>query len=310
MINVFSPRRINYLYSGFIRKHQMRKVSRREHPQSRKPKYKSSMVRTLQDRQSEELLRKKIAARMFMAGFEPITIAEMQKLSLAQLRDWINRDEDFRMAVKDLQEEFLGSLEKKYQYLLYKAYEKLDNLLDSALVGDIKWGVDKTLQIHGKYIERTEDMTPPERLSLIHISEPTRRSYISYAVFDHALVQRQHDRAIAAQIAVLDWLTATGHLDDNGRGADRHDVGWDAEGLDHLRLAAFDAGKVRHHVAHLLGQCHRLGKSCARVEPVDCDAVPERLEQEEARDGILAPRKLESNALVAADDVVHTHSAA
>jgi len=160
---IFSPRRINHLYSGFIWEHQVKKVKRREQPQFRKPKYKSSMVRTLQDKQNEESLKKKIAARMFMAGFEPITIAEMQRLSLAKLRDWINKDEDFRMAVKDLQGEFLGALEKKYQFLLYKAYEKLDVLLDSVHPTDVKWGVDKTLQIHGKYVERVEDMTPPER---------------------------------------------------------------------------------------------------------------------------------------------------
>ena len=131
------------------------------HRPARPPKKK----RYTADTSALELMKakKQLAARMLMMGFEPVAVAEMYSMSIWQLRRWINDDQDFRMALQGMEQEFFQAVEKRHQFLLFRAYERLHDLLDSDKAGDIKWGIDRAFKIHGKYIERTEDLTPAAR---------------------------------------------------------------------------------------------------------------------------------------------------
>jgi len=176
-MKTFSPDRVRTINSACFRKHRVTKVRKRIHYKGYRtnpgatPNYVRAYVEPMGVERipratadlEEDGIKKVIAARMLMYGYQPHVIAEMEGLKLTKLRDWIGKDEEFKLICKDLQNDFMGAIEKKYQSILYKAYEKLEVLMDTQTPADIKWGIDKTLEIHGKYVERVEDMTPADR---------------------------------------------------------------------------------------------------------------------------------------------------
>jgi hypothetical protein len=113
-----------------------------------------------------ETIKKKMCARALVLGFEPFEIADIEKVSIITIRDWIKRDPEFRELVSGLEEELFGAIEKKYQRVMKEALNALSDLLDREKNPDPEMriqAIDRTFRIHGKYIERTEDVTPPMR---------------------------------------------------------------------------------------------------------------------------------------------------
>lgn len=106
-----------------------------------------------------------IAARMLALGFEPYDIQKtLLTLPLTQLRRWVKEDPDFQAAITGYEQELFAAVAAKHQAVLMVALRRLGELIEQQEKPKVALeAIDKVFRIHGKYVERVEDMTPPMR---------------------------------------------------------------------------------------------------------------------------------------------------
>lgn len=108
----------------------------------------------------ESAPQKKLIARLLLQGYDPFTIASMTNTTLGKVRKMIKEDPDFQACVLDLEEEFFGAVEKKQSYVMMKALERLERLIDDPIADIAFRAIDRIFLINGKYVQRFEDATP------------------------------------------------------------------------------------------------------------------------------------------------------
>jgi hypothetical protein len=108
-------------------------------------------------------LRKRLAARMLVMGYEPFVVAEMSKLNYMQFRTMLRDDPDFRKILVGMEEEVFHAVEKKHKYVLMEALNRLSKCFNTENDEIALQAIDRAFRIHGKYVDRIEDMTPVER---------------------------------------------------------------------------------------------------------------------------------------------------
>lgn len=131
-------------------------------------------------KEKEKDLRDKLIARMLVMGFEPFEIAKTLRLGSHELRRRIREDEDFRQVIRGLEDELFGAIENKQKFLMKEALDKLSDLLKLPNPEINLECIDRVFRIHGKYVERTEDLTPPERKMTPEIAERILEKGIEY----------------------------------------------------------------------------------------------------------------------------------
>lgn len=128
----------------------------------------------------DKSFRDRLAARMLVMGFEPYDIAKILRYDSHQLRKRIQEDEEFRQVIQGFEEELFGAIESKQKFLMKEALDKLSELLKSDSPEINLQCIDRVFRIHGKYIERTEDMTPVERKMTPEMAERLLEKGIEY----------------------------------------------------------------------------------------------------------------------------------
>ncbi len=122
----------------------------------------------------------RLAARMLLIGFEPYVIAETLRIDPYQFRKRIVHDKEFKQLLLEFGDELFDAVENKQKHLMKEALDKLSALLKHEDPEINLESIDKIFRIHGKYIERTEDMTPVERKMTPDVAERLLDKGIEY----------------------------------------------------------------------------------------------------------------------------------
>ncbi len=119
--------------------------------------------------------------------------------------------------------------------------------------------------------------------TIVDLARPDRRLWLvdfllapddqRYLFFQHTQVDRLHQHAPAARIAILDQMLAmTGRYAD-WRTAGRHDVGWYAVLGNHGLLVAVHLDEVRRDRLHTFDHVNDLREGIASIEAINRHAV-------------------------------------